>query len=173
MDTDRGRGSRALWDGRRRAGLGCLGLLVLYFVVPVSADNGVLDVVIRAAVSVLLLAAVVSLIFRQVARVVVDPAAPLGGLLVGVVAGLMCFALADFALAVHRPEQFTGLATRLDALYFALTTALTVGFGDITARGQGGRALVTAQMLFNITVLAGSVSLLTRRFYARTGPGRG
>ncbi|RRR98754.1 two pore domain potassium channel family protein [Glycomyces terrestris] len=96
-----------------------------------------------------------------------DPAAPLGGLAVAVLGGVLVFALADYGLAVNRPGEFAGLDTRVDALYFALSTLLTVGFGDVHAQGQLARALLCVQMAFNFTVIAASASLMARKLTAR------
>ena len=41
--------------------------------------------------------------------------------------------------------QIPGLETRLDSIYFTVTTLSTVGFGDIAAHSQGARAVVTVQ----------------------------
>ena len=35
-----------------------------------------------------------------------------------------------------QPGQFAGLHTRVDALYFTMSTIATVGFGDVHATGQ-------------------------------------
>ncbi|MFM9049500.1 MAG: ion channel [Actinomycetota bacterium] len=59
------------------------------------------------------------------------------------------------------PGELTGMKTLLDAVYFTMTTLLTIGFGDIAAEGQLARGLVLTQMLFTILVLSASVRLLT------------
>jgi len=59
------------------------------------------------------------------------------------------------------PGELTGMKTFLDAVYFTMTTLLTIGFGDIAAEGQLARGLVLTQMLFTILVLSASVRLLT------------
>jgi voltage-gated potassium channel len=46
------------------------------------------------------------------------------------------------------------VGTHLDALYFTVTILSTVGFGDITATGQGARLLVTMQMVLDFSYLA-------------------
>ena len=46
----------------------------------------------------------------------------------------------------HAHDQFRGLDTRIDGIYFTVTTLSTVGYGDITAVGQTGRVAVTVQM---------------------------
>jgi len=42
---------------------------------------------------------------------------------------------------------------KIDAMYFTVTVFSTVGFGDITAKTDLARSIVTIQMLFNLVVL--------------------
>ena len=59
---------------------------------------------------------------------------------------LVLFAGAYYLLEHSTPGSFSEPLTRTDALYFALTTFSTVGFGDITAHSQTGRVLTMLQM---------------------------
>jgi voltage-gated potassium channel len=156
---------KSLWW---RAGLTCLALVVLYFAVPVrvAAEDGI-DIGARVAISVVALLALTYGIRWQLRRQMSRPDAPLGGLVVGVVAGILLCALMDYGIAVHAPGQFIGLTSRVDALYFALATLFTVGFGDITAAGQFARAVLCVQMLFNVIVIATVASFIVREAGSR------
>lgn len=147
--------------------LACVALVVAYAVVPVSADAAPGLLALRWTLTAAMLAAIAVVIRWQAIRQLREPDAPLGALVVGIVAGLLLFALVDYSLAVHRPGEFTGLRTRVDALYFALSTLLTVGFGDVSAQGQVARVVMCAQMAFNFTAIAGSASLAARKFAQR------
>jgi voltage-gated potassium channel len=152
----------------RRTGLTCIALTVLYFAVPISAvSEDTASIAARVAVSAVALLGLVYGIQRQVLRQMSHPDAPLGGLVVGVVAGALFFALLDYGIAVHAPGQFNGLDSRIDALYFALATLFTVGFGDITAAGQFARVVLCIQMLFNVIVIASVASYLVREAGSR------
>ncbi|MFJ4468298.1 potassium channel family protein [Streptomyces sp. NPDC089424] len=77
---------------------------------------------------------------------------------------LLLFASAYYLLGRSYPAAFSEPLTRTDALYFALTTFATVGYGDITARSQAGRVLAMLQMAGGLLlvgvaarVLAGAV----------------
>lgn len=156
---------KSLW---RRSGLTCLALLVLYFSVPVNATTeDKVSIGVRIAVSAVALLGLTYGIRRQLLRQMSHPDAPLGGLVVGVVAGTLICALMDYGIAVHAPGQFIGLTTRVDALYFALATLFTVGFGDITASGQFARVVLSAQMLFNVIVIASVASYIVREATSR------
>ena len=65
--------------------------------------------------------------------------------------------------------QFEGLRTRVDAVYFTVTTISTVGYGDVHAVGRSARVAVTTQILLDLTVIAGAVKLLVG---AARRPGR-
>ena len=84
---------------------------------------------------------------------------------------LALFALTYLAIAGH-PGQIIGMSTPLDALYFTMTTLMTIGFGDIAAQGQLARGTVLVQMFFSVLVLSASVRLLqtlTRSFTRQVG----
>lgn len=72
---------------------------------------------------------------------------------------LALFALTYLAISGH-PGQIVGMKTPLDALYFTMTTLMTIGFGDIAAQGQLARGTVLVQMFFSVLVLSASVRLL-------------
>ncbi|NJP35289.1 two pore domain potassium channel family protein [Micromonospora sp. HSS6-12] len=160
---------------RRHALLACLLLLVAYFVVPVESDPNGARLAVRSLATLLLVAWVAWLVTTQVRRQLAaggtGPAAEVPALLrlaVALVAGLLAFALADYVIARSSPGQFVDLDTRIDALYFALATLTTIGYGDVHPQGQIARAAVSAQMVFSIGVIATGVSLVVREL----APGR-
>lgn len=77
------------------------------------------------------------------------------------------FALGYFVIQEHTGNQFAGLVTKTDALYFTMTTLATVGFGDVHATGQLGRVLVTIQMAFNLVFIGTLASVLTDQIRRR------
>jgi voltage-gated potassium channel len=50
-------------------------------------------------------------------------------------------------------SNFTSKLSRTDALYFTVTIFATVGFGDISARTESARLVVTAQMVLDLIIL--------------------
>jgi voltage-gated potassium channel len=68
---------------------------------------------------------------------------------------------AGYVVLSQRPGQLAGVDTKIDALYFTLTTLSTVGFGDAHAVGQTARVVVSVQMVFNLVFIAAAVRLLT------------
>ena len=62
-------------------------------------------------------------------------------------------ALGIYTVATELPGQFAGIETRIDALYFTLTTMTTTGYGDIHAVGQLARIIVSFIFLFDLVFL--------------------
>jgi hypothetical protein len=82
----------------------------------------------------------------------------LRGLLVAVYTAMLFFAGVYYSLEVRDPGQISGLHTRLDSIYFTVTTLSTVGYGDIHAAGQAARAIVLLQMIFDLLVIGLAVA---------------
>lgn len=148
-----------------RAAAACLLLIAIFFWVPVTATDD--HDALRWVATAVGLAAVVWLIAREMRRVVNDPAAPFTRLLLAVIAGLLAFALLDYIIAIRYPGSFVALNTRVDALYFALETMTTVGFGDVHAESQAARILVCVQMVFNLIIIGSAATLLADRVRTR------
>jgi voltage-gated potassium channel len=66
---------------------------------------------------------------------------------------LALFAATYFVMARLSPGSFTAPLTRTDALYFTVTVFSTVGFGDITAKTETARLVVTGQMIADLVIL--------------------
>lgn len=83
-----------------------------------------------------------------------------------VIVWLSCFSLVVFASAylalARQPGQFSGLRTRIDALYFTVITMSTVGYGDISPAGQHARVVVMLQILYTLVFLVSAGSALRR-----------
>jgi voltage-gated potassium channel len=143
-------------------------LVGLFYAVPIRTGPSAGELVLRLTLVLACVAGAAVLIFWQVRRQL-RPGGnePLVGLLLALMTGVIAFALADYLVAVGSPGQFAELTTRTDALYFALSTLATVGFGDVHAQGQAARVLVILQMLFNVGVIATGASLLLNQLTTR------
>ncbi|MGW5421128.1 potassium channel family protein [Streptomyces sp. NPDC003943] len=73
---------------------------------------------------------------------------------------LLLFAGAYVALAALSPGSIEEHLSHTDGLYFTVTVFTTVGFGDITAKSQAARLLVTVQMITNLIVLGLAVKTI-------------
>jgi hypothetical protein len=139
-----------------------------FYLVPVEPGVTGTQLVLRTVGTVIVGIVVAWLIVLQVRHHLADPEqSSLLGLLVALTGGLAFFALADYITAVSDPGQFVELETKTDALYFALTTLTTVGYGDVHAAGQVARGVVIVQLIFNVVFIATGVSVLTGGIRAR------
>jgi voltage-gated potassium channel len=134
-------------------------LLTAYYAAPwTGGASG--DVAIRTAVAlvILVVAVVVSL------GVVVGAEYPLlsavEALTVVVVLATVSFASIYVVMSSRSAASFSESLGRTDALYFALTTATTIGYGDIHAKTEGARILVMVQMVTNVVVVGVAARLL-------------
>lgn len=82
-------------------------------------------------------------------------------------------------MATVSASNFGEKLTHTDALYFTVTVFTTVGFGDITAKSEGARLLVTGQMATGLIILGigvkiilGAVTRGRRRQPQNTGAGQ-
>jgi len=77
------------------------------------------------------------------------------------------FSLAYYLIESRDPQQFVGLETRTDSLYYTVVTLGTVGFGDVHAVGHLGRLTTVVQIVFDFVLLgallAVASSSLSRR----------
>ena len=130
-----------------------LALLLVYFMFPLDKD----DNVALGLFTVLIGLTVFGLIFyRQLHKIrnaeypllrAAESVALVGTLFITLMAGVAIgFADAD-------PSNYSEPLTRIDALYFTVTTLATVGFGDITPTAAETRAFTTFQIILGVGLL--------------------
>ena len=157
---------------RRRAGVGAaiqVGvLLVAYTVLPFRGDWWWVGALLGGA----LLAGVVPLTIRRVRAVLVSerPIIEAGEALVVLLTMLLVGFSALYYAMDRLDGEFAGIGTRLDAMYFTVTTLATVGYGDITAVGQKARFAVTVQMLFDLAYVGIAARVLLTAARSRAEP---
>ncbi len=137
-------------------------ILVLYFTVPVTLELGASDIV-QLVVSMVALTLLAIAVLFEVRRQLIDADRRIDGLVLALMISVLGFALGFYVMSERSTAQIVGLDTRLDALYFTMTTLLTIGFGDIHATGQAARALVLVQMVFNVVIIATAASTINTR----------
>jgi NAD/NADP transhydrogenase beta subunit len=142
------------------AGLAILALVV-YFVIPLDGEHSEF---IAGALVVVAIVALVPWAIRR-ARHVLTSEQPLlvaaQSLTIGLTLLIVSFSSIYFVLGTSHDDQIDGIRTKLDALYFTVTILSTVGFGDITADGQGARAAVTIDMIVNLVFVALAIRVLS------------
>jgi voltage-gated potassium channel len=140
-------------------------VVTVYFVVPVSPDLQ-RNTLIRVLIALVILALMAAGVVRQLRRHLDDTDRRIDGLIVSITVVMAVFALCFLTLEQRDPTQFESMETRLDALYFTVATAASVGYGDVHAVGQAARAMVLVQMVFNVVFLGTAVALLSTRIRA-------
>jgi hypothetical protein len=73
---------------------------------------------------------------------------------------LLLFATVYYLLYRNLSSSFTQPLSRTDAIYFTVVTFSTVGYGDITAKSEAARLVVTVQILLDLVVLGLGVRVL-------------
>jgi len=130
--------------------IGVLG--VLYAVAPLGRRlNG--SVVVELSISVAVLVAVTLWEFRNVTRSRFPEIRAVEAVGVTLPLVLLPFSTAYYIMAHDAAASFGTQLTRLDALYFTITTFATVGFGDIAAKSEPARAVVTVQMVLDLILI--------------------
>ncbi|WP_434993959.1 ion channel [Arthrobacter sp. Ld5] len=133
----------------------CTILLGTYFLIPVEGfdEENPLAAWVRlvAVVLVFLAAMALQLQLIMAARI---PQIRAGEAVVELILVLLClFALLYVSMSVTDATAFSEPLSRVDAMYFTTSTFATVGFGDITARSDLARGLLTVQMLADLGAL--------------------
>ena len=127
-------------------------LVALYYLLP-------LDHTARwHAITILVigLAAHIGLIAFQVRSIIASPypgLRALEALATSVPLFVLLFASTYVVMATISAGSFSQPMTRTNALYFTVTVFATVGFGDITAKTEAARLLVTVQMIIDLIIL--------------------
>ncbi len=73
---------------------------------------------------------------------------------------LLIFARVYLSGSFSDPSTFSEPLDHASALYFTVTVFATVGFGDIVAKTDSMRLLVTAQMMVNLIVVGAGIRIL-------------
>jgi voltage-gated potassium channel len=134
-------------------------LVALYFLLPLDTP------VTWFAVTMLVigLVAFVALVIFQVRSILRSPFPGLRAieaLATSIPLFLLLFAAAYVVLDTDSASNFSQPLTRTDALYFTVTVFSTVGFGDITAKTETARLVVTVQMVADLIVLGLGIKVI-------------
>jgi len=160
------------WD---RPVVAAAAAVVAYYAFPVDEGGGRLALAVALTlIGVAVLGWAIVGVVRRVLRG--ESEVRVTTLVILVTLSVVVFASGYFMLEQARSNEFAGLETKTDSLYFTMTTLTTVGFGDIFAQGQIARALVVVQMVFNVVFIAGGARLLAgslRQRAATAGAGAG
>lgn len=134
------------------------GLVTVYFLIPMESVDP--ETVMWLVLGLLAVAVFFSWEVRAIVRSPHPRLKAVEALAATVPLFLLLFASAYYLLGRSFPATFSEPLTRTDALYFALTTFSTVGYGDITARSQTGRVLTMFQMAGGLLLVGVAAKVL-------------
>ncbi len=149
---------RIAWTVLRVAG-SAAALVALYYLLPLDHSST------PVAVTILLigLAGFIALVTFQVRAII---RSPFPGLRAAEALGtsvplfLLLFAATYVVLAALPAGNFGGHLSHTDGLYFTVTVFSTVGFGDITAKTETARLVVTGQMIADLIILGLGIKVI-------------
>ena len=144
--------ARTIVRGALRAAGSTTALVVIYYLLPLDRYSA------GVAVTVLItaLVALVGLITLQVRSIMASPFPGLRAaeaLATSLPLFLLLFASTYVVTATESAGSFSQPLTHTDALYFTVTVFATVGFGDITAKTEAARLVVTGQMIIDLIII--------------------
>lgn len=142
-----------------RAAGSTIALVVIYYLLPLDHASP------AAAVAILVIGLVVfiGLVAFQVRSIVTSPFPGLRAveaLGTSVPLFLLMFASTYVVMATISTSNFGVPLSHTDALYFTVTVFATVGFGDITAKTETARLVVTGQMIANLVIIGLGVRVI-------------
>lgn len=171
IDLDVGERRRVVLIALARSVLIAAALIWLYYLLSFEWSPRAQIVVGALAATLLIVGAGVWQV-RSVVRADVPQVRALEALAFSATLLLVLFAGIYLSLSNDDPGAFSEPLNHTGALYFALTTLTTVGFGDIAARSDGARVTVMVQMVADIVVLGVLIKLIVAVVRRRMAGGR-
>jgi voltage-gated potassium channel len=116
------------------------------------------------ALGVLVLLSVIPLVARRLGRVLradKPVAEAIAAVVVTATLAVMASSGIYYAMATADPDNFRGLATKIDGAYFAVTVMTTTGFGDIVPASEVARLVTTIHIVFTVALLGAAFRLFT------------
>jgi hypothetical protein len=127
-------------------------LVAVYYWLPLSHFSTT-SAVTTLVIGLVLLIGLVAFQVRTIVRSPFPALRAIESLSTSVPFYLLLFAGTYVVLAAISASNFGGKLTHTDALYFSVTVFSTVGFGDIVAKTETARLVVTGQMFADLLIL--------------------
>lgn len=146
-----------VWGALRATG-SCAALVALYYGLPL--DRSLAWAAFMLSIGLVLFIALVGFQVRSIIRSPFPGLRAVEALATSVPFFLLLFAGTYYEIARDSASSFAGPLTRTDALYFTVTVFSTVGFGDITAKSQTARLVVTGQIIADLIILGLGIKII-------------
>ena len=134
-------------------------LVTIYYLLPLDHSSRSLAITMLA-IGLVLLTGLITLQAHLIAAAPYPRLRAVEALATSVPLFLLLFAGAYVVTATIAADSFSQPMTRSNALYFTVTVFATVGFGDITAKTEAARLLVTGQMILDLIILGVGVRVI-------------
>ncbi len=145
-------------------------LVTAYYLLPLDRFSTPVAIAILA-IGLLLFLGLVAYQVRSVIRSPFPSVRAVEALAISVPLFLLLFSSTYVVMATISVSNFGGRLTHTDGLYFAVTVLSTVGFGDITAKSQVARLVVTGQMISDLVILGLSIKIIVGAVSRARQPG--
>ena len=134
-------------------------LVTIYYLLPLdhSATGAAITLLVAGLVA---LAGLIAFQVRMIIRSPFPNLRAIEALATSLPLFVLLFASSYFVMARLSPGSFSAPLTRTDALYFAVTVFSTVGFGDITAKTEAARLVVTGQMVADVVLVGLGIRII-------------
>lgn len=148
-----------------RIALTVLVVVGLYVVLPAGRSGT--RAIVELAVGLVAFLVLVAWLVREIMHAEYPGLRAAEALATGALVLIFVFAFTYLSISRADDGNFSESLDHVSAVYFAVTTLSTVGFGDITAKTDLARLMVTIQMLLDLVVIAAFVRVIV--FAARVG----
>ncbi|MCX6403980.1 MAG: potassium channel family protein [Actinobacteria bacterium] len=132
----------------------CMCAVGVFFLIPFDGMTSNSQAVLRLVVGIVFLILVIALLFRRIMTAPLPQLKAMEALVVVLVKFICLFAGTYLAMSHMHSDSFTEPLTHTSALYFAVVTFGTVGYGDLTAHSDFARMLVSAQIILDFIFIA-------------------
>jgi hypothetical protein len=158
-----------------RAAGSAAAMVALYYLLPLDHSSTPTAVTILI-VGLVAFTALVAFHVRSIVRSPFPQLRAIEALAINISLFLLLFAATYVVLATISASNFGEHLSHTDGLYFAVTVFSTVGFGDITAKTETARLVVTGQMIADLIILGVAVKIILgavkRGRQRQTAPGQ-
>ena len=127
-------------------------VVAIYFLIPM--DRAITaTTLIGLVIGVLALFAIIAWQIREIMRSEHPGVRAVEALAFAIPVYVLLYATIYFLMAHTQSATFGVPLSRTDAMYFSATVFTTVGFGDIVAKSQAARLIVTSQMFLDLAII--------------------
>jgi voltage-gated potassium channel len=136
------------------------GLLLAYFMFPLNARDDVLLGAAAVTVGLVVFAVIFVRQLRQVRGAEYPLLRAVEAIALIATSFVVLMASIHFICGQVDAANYSEALSRLDALYFTVTTLATVGFGDITPTSAVTRSITTGQMVLGLALVGAGVRVV-------------